>query len=296
MSQRLIATRHGLIISKLRNHKRATFQEINDYLKSEDDYLAISKRTFVRDVAEIGEVYGVYIKYDFSARNYYIDEDLSDESDKRRLEALDVFNALKFKERNKNSILFDKRKNSGTEHIYELLNAINNNLQITFSYQKFDEEEGAIRKVNPLAIKEFHLRWFLLALDTKDNNIKTYGLDRISNLQILRNAKFKNNNFSGSEYFKYAFGISVVNGQQPEDIVLSFTPVQGKYIKTLPLHSSQKVIIDDETEFRISLKMCLTHDFKMELLSMGENVKVISPQRLIDDIKSTYERALGNYL
>jgi len=300
MSQKTIAVRYSLIIGKLRQQKNATFREINDYLQQQSELkgedLTISKRTFVRDMANIGEIYGIYIKYDYSARSYFIEEDLSEEKDKRRLEALDIFNALKIKERHQNRILLDSRKNSGTEHIYGLLSAINNNLQATFLYQKFNEEEGTVREVNPLAIKEFRLRWFLLARDRKDNKIKTFGLDRISYLDIQNNLKFKSEEFDGAEYLKYAFGITVVNDEEPEEVILSFTPIQGKYIKTLPLHSSQKVIIDDETEFRISLKICLTHDFKMELLSMGENVKVISPQRLIDDIKSTYERALGNYL
>lgn len=300
MSQILIASRQNYIIGKLRQQKNATFREINDYLKLQSELrgndFTISKRTFVRDVAQIGEIYGIYIKYDYSVRSYFIEEEHSEEIEKRRLEALDIFNALKIKERHQNRILLESRKNSGTEHIYELLTAINNNLQTTFFYQKFDEEEGKIRKVNPLAIKEFHLRWFLLARDRKDNKIKTFGLDRISYLDIQHNMKFKSEKFDGVKYMKYAFGITVVNDEEPVEVILSFTPIQGKYIKTLPLHSSQKVIIDDETEFRISLKMCLTHDFKMELLSMGENVKVISPQRLIDDIKSTYERALGNYL
>lgn len=300
MSQKTIAVRYSLIIGKLRQQKNATFREINDYLQQQSELkgedLTISKRTFVRDMANIGEVYGIYIKYDYSARSYFIEDDLSEEKDKRRLEALDIFNALKIKERHQNRILLDSRKNSGTEYIYGLLSAINNNLQVTFFYQKFHEEEGTMREVNPLAIKEFRLRWFLLALDRKDNKIKTFGLDRISYLDIQNNLKFKSEEFDGAEYLKYAFGITVVNDEEPEEVILSFTPIQGKYIKTLPLHSSQKVIIDDETEFRISLKICLTHDFKMELLSMGENVKVISPQRLIDDIKSTYERALGNYL
>ena len=103
MSQRLTTLRHNLIINKLRQQKRATFREICSYLERESDLygenLTISKRTFVRDMAEIGEIYGIYIKYDFSVRNYVIEDDFSEDVQNRRLEALDVFNALKIKER-----------------------------------------------------------------------------------------------------------------------------------------------------------------------------------------------------
>src|SRR5690606_23266446 len=128
MSQSKITQRHSLIINKLRKQKQATFTEICGYLKRESNIkdldLTISKRTFNRDVAEIGEVYGIYIKYDFSTRAYSIKDDLSDELQNRRLEALDIFNALKIKERQENHIFLDNRKSTGTEQLYDLLHAI----------------------------------------------------------------------------------------------------------------------------------------------------------------------------
>ncbi|MDR1683447.1 MAG: hypothetical protein LBS25_08730, partial [Candidatus Symbiothrix sp.] len=95
----------------MRRQKRATFAEICDYLQRESEMqqedLTISKRTFNRDMDEIGEIYGIYIKYDFSARAYFIDDDFSEDFQNRRLEALDVFNALKIKERQQNAIFLD---------------------------------------------------------------------------------------------------------------------------------------------------------------------------------------------
>jgi len=67
MSQRLTILRNNLIINKLRHQKHVAFKEICNYLtrKSEvqgEDF-TISKRTFVHDMAEIDEVYGIYICY-----------------------------------------------------------------------------------------------------------------------------------------------------------------------------------------------------------------------------------------
>ena len=82
MSQSKITLRHNAIINKLRRQKQATFAEICDYLKREsailDADLSISKRTFNRAIDQIGEVYGIYIKYDFSLGEYSIEEDFSD--------------------------------------------------------------------------------------------------------------------------------------------------------------------------------------------------------------------------
>ncbi|MDR0830041.1 MAG: WYL domain-containing protein [Prevotellaceae bacterium] len=51
----------------------------------------------------------------------------------------------------------------------------------------------------------------------------------------------------------------------------------------------------DSDELRISLTLYITHDFVIELLSMGEHCKVISPQSLADTIKNTLQKALKQY-
>jgi len=59
MSQRITTLRYNLIINKLRQQKQATFKEICEYLEKEsvihNESLTISKRTFVRYMAEIGD-------------------------------------------------------------------------------------------------------------------------------------------------------------------------------------------------------------------------------------------------
>ena len=299
MSQRITTLRHNLIINKLRLQKQATFKEICEYLEKasnlQNESLTISKRTFGRDMSEIGEIYGIYIKYDFSERTYFIEEDLSEEFQNRRLEALDIFNALKIKERQQNHIFLDHRQSAGTEHLYGILHAINNCLKISFDYQKFDADEQEEKTVSPLAIKEFKYRWYVWAQTLTHKNIICFALDRMSNLQILQTTFEPPANFNLAERLRYCFGIVSPNTEEPDEVILSFNPFQGKYVKTLPLHHTQNVLIDNDKELRISLKIYLTHDFKMELLSYGESVKVIQPQQLIGEFKATYKKALKKY-
>jgi predicted DNA-binding transcriptional regulator YafY len=297
MSQRQTTLRHNLIINKLRKQKRATFIEICDYLDRESNIrgesFIISKRTFARDIAEIGEIYGIYIKYDFSARNYFIEEEFDSEIDNRRIEALDIFNALKIKERQAKHIFFDTRQTNGTENLYGLLYAINNCFQVIFDYQAYYYDETVERLVNPLAIKEFKYRWYLFT--ENGGQIKCYGLDRMSNLQILNSHFEASDNLNLVEQFKYCFGIFCPNDELPSEVILSFDPFQGNYIKSLPLHSTQQILVDNDNELLISLTIYLTHDFLMELLSLGDTVKVVRPQSLIDDLKAVYKHALKKY-
>ena len=172
---------------------------------------------------------------------------------------------------------------------------LKNRLQVSFLYEKFWEEDISVRHACPYALKEFKNRWYVIVNDLKDNKVKTFGLDRLSGLEITR-TKFKMPaDFNVNERFANCFGIISPNGPEPEDIVLSFNPLQGKYIKTLPLHESQQVLKDNDRELLVKLTLFVTHDLLMEILSYGDNVKVIQPAGLVDEIRICYERALAQY-
>ena len=137
MSKRESIARYSLIINKLRKYP-ATFEEIADYLAVESEIQSynfnVSKRTFQRDLLDIGLIYKIYIKYDFSRKMYYIDLDEKQEISERILEAFDTFNALNISDRISTDIYFEKRRPLGTENFYGLLHAIKNQVQIKFIY------------------------------------------------------------------------------------------------------------------------------------------------------------------
>ena len=298
MSKRESITRYSLIIKKLRK-KPSTFNEISEYFSLESELqeynFNVSKRTFKRDIEDISSLYNIDIVYDFSRKVYYIDFDEQPEVNERIFEAFDTFNALNISDRLSDYIHFEKRRPQGTENLYGLLHAIKNKEQICFSYQKFWEDKITLRVVEPYALKEFKNRWYVLANDLKDNRVKSFALDRLTELEIT-NKKFQlPNNFNTNEHFKFSFGIISPNGHVPQEVILSFDPFQGKYIKTLPLHESQVILKDNEQELLIKLTMYITHDFFMEVLSFGENVKIIQPESLISDLKNTYRNVLNLY-
>ena len=298
MSKRESIARYNLIIKKLRKQP-ADFEQISTYLSLESELqeynFNVSKRTFQRDLDDIRSLYNIDIVYDFSRKVYFIDLEEQPELNERILEAFDTFSALNITDRLSNYIHFEKRRPQGTENLYGLLHAIKNKVQISFSYKKFWEDEMSQRTAEPYALKEFKNRWYVLANDLKDNKVKSFALDRLTELEITRKKFQLPIDFDVNEHYKYCFGIISPNEHQPQEVILSFDPFQGKYIKTLPLHESQVILKDNEEELLIKLTLFLTHDFLMEILSYGDNVKVIQPESLIEDLKTSYENALKLY-
>ena len=187
MSKREAIERYNLIIKKLRRQP-SSFSEISDYLAFESDLQGydfnVSKRTFQRDLEDIRSIYNIDIQYDFSRKVYYIDFDKLSEINERILEAFDTFNALNIADRLSDYIHFEKRRPQGTENLYGLLYAIKNRFQVTFSYQTFRDDKITHRTTEPYALKEFKNRWYVLAKDLKDKKVKSFALDRLSELEI----------------------------------------------------------------------------------------------------------------
>lgn len=305
MSKRGYISRYLLILKKLKAKPYSTYEELQgyfdnqfDYLQMQDDTLNIgfSKRTLQRDIREISNIFGIDIEYSKSEKGYFISQSETENMNfERMIEAFDMFNSLNLAQDLTPFIHLEKRKPQGTENLYGLLHAIKNKFQIKFSYQKFWEDEISKRIVEPYALKEFKNRWYIMAKDLKDSSIKSFALDRLTNLEITNKTFLYPDTYNIEQSYRYCFGIISPNDEDPQDIILSFDPFQGKYIKTLPLHDTQQVLVDNDDELQIKLKLCVTHDLIMELLSFGDNMKVLKPDTLITEIKTAHQKAYKQY-
>lgn len=299
MSKQDSLLRHKIIIQKLRNQP-SSFEEIQNKLQSEADLLdadnlVTSLRTFQRDLLDIASFYGIEIKYNRSKKVYFIENDSEDKYSERMFEALDVFQALNVNQSFSAYIQFDTRKPEGTEHLSGILYAIQNKFQIQFRYQKFQEKEEEIRTVEPYLLKEFRKRWYVFAYDLKHKEFRTFGLDRLSALNISSNKFQFPQKINLKEYFKDCFGIVGPNEGEVQDILLKFTSHQGNYIKTMPLHESQQIIQETPDEMLVKLKLIPTYDFLMEILYYGEFVQVLEPKHLADEVKGRFQKAVKLY-
>jgi predicted DNA-binding transcriptional regulator YafY len=305
MSKRAFLSRYILIIKIIKAKPYITLKEIERQLenklgvlieKDETMNVGLSKRTIGRDIKDIRNLFDIDIEYVKKQKGYIIHQNnMEDNYFDQMIEAVDIFNALNLAQNAAPFIHLEKRRPQGTEHLFGLLHAIKNKYQVGFVYQKFWEDKPSLRLVEPFALKEFKNRWYLMAKDNKDNRVKSFALDRLSNLDITNKPFESPIHYNIEENYKYCFGIINPDDEPPQDVVLSFEPTQGKYIKTLPLHHTQKVLVDNEDELRIQLKLCLTFDFTMELLSHGDNVKVLQPKVLVEEIKAAHEKAAGQY-
>lgn len=281
--------------------KGATYEQIRNYLEEKyykdsfDGELAFSEKTFKRDRNLLEELFGVEIGFKRSTMTYQILEDGFSDSSQTIFDNLFLVNAYRQTAKESNIILFAKRQSNGLHHLEGIIYAIKNRKTISLNYTKSWENKPSRKVVEPYAVKEFSNRWYLLCneSDGKEFFIKTLGLDRISDLEI-HNKTFKMEEVEIQDMFKNSFGIVSTLGQTPEEIKISFTAFQGRYIKTLPLHSSQKVLIDNDSEYKIELNLVPTYDFYQELLKNSEGLLSIEPKSVKEQYESFLKTGLEN--
>lgn len=298
MSVRQTIIRYIQILNKLRKSP-SSFKEIDHYLTLQsnlyDEKFNVSKRQFQRDLKDISSIFELEINYDFTNGVYRINEEELSEVSKRRIEAFDLFNIFKLEENIPDFIYLEKRRPLGTENLFDLFYAVKNKSIVNFTYQKFWESDSSRRTVDPLGLKEFKNRWYFIARDHKDGRIKSFALDRLTNLETTNKTFIYPANYNIEEDYRFCFGIINSTDFKPQEIILSFDPVQGKYIKSLPLHETQQILVDNSVELKIKLTVYITYDLIMEILSFGRYVKVVEPKSLANEIEVALKQAYDQY-
>lgn len=286
--------RQLLIIGILRK-RSCTFKEIQDYLVQQGDVsgnpIEISARTFQRDKEDIYTTWGIDIAYDHKEKVYKLNEEDKEDHFERLFEAFDTVSAFKKCETMGEHIYLEKRKSKGTDYFNGILHAIQNKLVVTFKLDSY-WQESSNRRCVPKAIKEAQNRYYLIGYDLDKKEIRNYGLDRISEFQVLSRSEVSPS-FNVKKHYQHAFGIECY--EEPQKVVLEIDQSQLKYVKSLPFHTSQKITKISDYTFTVELFIHPTNDFVMEVMRHGSNCEIVSPMSLRDLVKNNVKEMYELY-
>ena len=299
MSREGTIRRYTLIIEKIKRNQFPSFKEIQTYL--EDIGFGVSKRTIERDIEAIRNEFGMEITFNRSKEGYYIDEEksINIESFVRFLEIVNTAELLTDSLAESKEILeyisFDKGGGlRGIELLNPLLKAIKERRKIKFQHFSYQSEKIKSYSMKPYLLKEYQNRWYVIGIVKGINETRTFGLDRVSELEVLDEVFVPSPKVNPIQNFADAIGV-VYSMDKKQKVVLSFTPSQGHYVKSLPLHPSQKVIIDDEKECRVELSIVTNYELLQQILMHHGHVKVLEPTSLIEKVKLHLQNALNQY-
>lgn len=177
----------------------------------------------------------------------------------------------------------------GSEFLSPLLEAIKRSVLVKFDYEKFSGGDLESRNVIPLLLKQYRNRWYLISFDISKKAYRTFGFDRMEELEVTNEVVSKPVDFDPDNYFKHAVGITGGN-KEPFNLIIQVDNVAARYLDSLPIHSSQKVIEMGEDYFKFSLLVTESEELKRELLSFAGSLKIIEPAFLKKELEDRAKR------
>lgn len=200
-------------------------------------------------------------------------------------DALNIHSAIENDQDFVHAIQFDQTPVlKGGNWLAIITESIRHYRKMSIRYQRFNATEPQSRVVHPYILKEYRNRWYLICISEQSGEPRTYALDRIVDATMLEENFAPSESMDRRKYFEHSFGIYNLKDKEPETVTLSFYPSQAGYFKTQPIHASQKILVDNEEEFRVELITYVSEDFIMFLMSYLPRVKVIGPKSLEDEI------------
>lgn len=280
-----ITIRHQKLLYRL-GYKPSTFEEIENYLQQESELtgldLNISQRSLQRDIQIISELYHINIVCDKASGKYSITEK-SDINGPRLLQHLDILMALTASASFPDYISIEPRAGD-TKFLNPILRAIKRQLQISFKHRKNYITPEKTRTLAPYMLKEHDRRWYVFGMDMDKNEIRIFSLDRICDLTLTPFRFEIPNELSPKSYFEHIYGTELTNKEPILSIEITTTTFQGNYLKSVPLHETQKLISENDNSVTFSFRLIPKHNFIMKLIAFGENLVAVEPKPLRDKI------------
>ena len=171
----------------------------------------------------------------------------------------------------------------GLDLFEKLLQAILKKRVLKIEYAPFGKDSYSER-IYPYHLKQFNDRWYLIAQAVGYDTLGHYALDRIEEFEEISMA-YKESDIDFEEYFDDVIGVTVPEHFKPVDVVMRVSNNRFNYIKTKPLHLSQRVVSEENDHTTISINVKINKELFALLLSFGSDVEVVSPAVLREEMK-----------
>tara|TARA_R110001592_G_scaffold152628_1_gene380333 strand:- start:2861 stop:3712 length:852 start_codon:yes stop_codon:yes gene_type:complete len=279
----------------------ASKKSIVDYLEEKD--FSISERTLERDFENIKADFGIELSYDRAKNGYYIDEEksLKVSSFFKFFELATLADTFRDGLKNSNEIFdfvsFDDSKSfKGINNLEPIIIAIKQGRDLSFTHCNYYKKTLNDYSITPLIIKEYLNRWYVIGVPNGTSEIRTFGIDRLSNIKMNKLSKLKKSKYKPQlKKFDNIIGLSF-SDEAPQKIILKVTDGHLKYLESLPLHHSQQILKSDDNGFGlVCYNIIPNYEFTTQLLKMSMEIEVLEPKEYRNHFKEVINNINNKY-
>ncbi len=257
------------------------------YSYSEDDYSIANSPLTAQDLGILQEVSHLLRQFKGFSHFNEVSEMVNKLEDKIYSEQQQQAPVIDFE---KNELL------TGIEWLDVLYKAIVQKTTLLLTYQSFKARSANDIIFYPYLLKEYRNRWFVLGMKKQGKEIITFALDRIQQIAAAEKEPYTlHKNFDPHTYFTHIVGVTRNAAEKPTTILFWASQLHAPYIKTKPIHPSQKMVEELKGGTHFSIEVIPNFELERELLGFGDGIKIIFPNNLRRQIKRKARLMYENY-
>lgn len=289
---------YALLLDRISRDNGASLKDLKVHLEEHD--LPKSERSISRYIEELRNEIGLDIVYDHAKRSYCINKQSDFEVENflnlltlSQMTSMDLGNPKKWREI-QHVIQFDQiQQPKGLEHINEITSAILKRKFIQFDHFNFYTQKITAYSIKPLLLKQYQYRWYVIG-EIASGELRTFGLDRLQKLMVESKTFPAKSNKAIRQKFEQVIGLDFSN-EIPLNIKISSTPFQANYLKSVPLHQSQNIESENRKEVIFTYQLIPNFELIQKILMMADQVQVLEPKELKNQIKHLLNKTLKKY-
>ncbi len=175
----------------------------------------------------------------------------------------------------------------------KIADAAINKKQVKIHYYTLYRDSSGTRIIDPYQMVNLNGDWYLFAFCHQRNEIRTFLISRIKDVEETGNIFVKDPAFDLKDQLGFSFGI--YTGKEKYTVKLKFDEIAARYIKEKIWHHSQTISEKQDGTVILTLRLNSLVEIKWWILSWGEHVEVVSPAELRRDLAITASRCARRY-
>lgn len=175
--------------------------------------------------------------------------------------------------------------------------------ELRFDYTKLDTRKAESRHLYPYHLAEIDGGWYVIGHDVDRNARRTFAVQRMKGLSLLRTTFPPVNDFRLEDHFGGSFGVWTRpdhgdgRAAGPRTVRVRFRGFAARFVPERRWHPSQEIVPLNESGDEIEMRMELTalEDLQRWVLSFGRQAEVIEPEELRRSVQRELKAAAKAY-
>ncbi len=193
---------------------------------------------------------------------------------------------------------FEKNEHlKGLDNLDAIYHAIVDKQTMEIKYRSFKARSASDFLFYPYLLKEYRNRWFVFGRHGKNGGLMNLALDRIEAISVAGKEPYiENDLFDPVTFFDDVVGVTKNLNQRAEVIRFEVEPQNAPYVLTKPIHKSQLLIeTADDFSMIFEIEVVVNNEVIREIMGFGGSIRVVSPDSLVDYMKSRFKDAVMKY-